>query len=208
MNKTPDHSEPVSPALCQLVLVSLRKIIQSIDLHSRFLVKQYGLTGPQLVVLQEIAKAGEAPIGKIAKACSLSQATVTGVLERLEKRRLVARQRSDMDRRQVLVKTTEAGDRLLKDAPPPMQEHFVEHFNQLQDWEQAMILSALQRLVAMMDAGRLQAAPFLTTGPIDEPGETTTGGDRTEKGSQGRLPSIPSGSRQSAVGPNKRIKHG
>lgn len=176
MNNLPDHSEPTSTALCNLVLVSLRKIIQSIDLHSRFLVKQYGLTGPQLIVLQEIAKAGEAPIGKIAKACSLSQATVTGVLERLEKRSLVARQRSDMDRRQVLVKTTEAGDRLLENAPPPMQENFVEQYNQLQDWEQAMILGALQRIVAMMGAERLQAAPFLATGAIVDPGQQAGNG--------------------------------
>lgn len=173
MNSFPDHREPMSTALCHSVLVSLRKIIQSIDLHSRFLVKQYGLTGPQLIVLQEIAKVGQAPVGKIAKACSLSQATVTGVLERLEKRSLVARQRSHMDRRQVLVKTTEAGDRLLQEAPPPMQAHFVDQYSQLQDWEQAMILGSLQRLVSMMDAEKIQAAPFLTTGPIVDPNQKT-----------------------------------
>ena len=166
--------------MCNSVLVALRKIIQSIDLHSRDLVKRYGLTGPQLIVLQEIAKAGEVPAGKVAKACSLSQATVTGVLERLEKRGLVIRRRSDTDRRRVLVTTTSDGDRLLENAPPPMQEHFVERYNHLQDWEQAMILGALQRLVAMMNADGLRAAPFLATGPIDatdleRPAETESG---------------------------------
>ena len=175
MNKFPDQGVPASTAMCNMVLVSLRKIIQSIDLHSRFLVKQYGLTGPQLIVLQEIANVGEAPVGKVAKACSLSQATVTGVLERLERRNMVTRRRSKTDRRRVMVKTTEAGDRLLENAPPPMQEHFVDQYNRLQDWEQAMILGSLQRLVTMMDAGRLQAAPFLATGPIDSPGESSTG---------------------------------
>ena len=63
------------------VLVSLRKIIQSIATNSRSLVKRVGLTGPQLMILQEIACAGETSVGELAKAISLSQGTVTGILE-------------------------------------------------------------------------------------------------------------------------------
>jgi DNA-binding MarR family transcriptional regulator len=70
-------------------------------------MKMVGLTGPQLVILNEISKFDEAPIGTIARAISLSQATVTGVLERLEKRELVSRRRDIVDRRRVLVKITD-----------------------------------------------------------------------------------------------------
>jgi DNA-binding MarR family transcriptional regulator len=154
--------------ICDDVLISLRKIIQSIDLHSCFLVKQVGLTGPQLIILQEVSKSGEMPIGKLAKTISLSQATVTGILDRLEKRGLISRQRSENDRRQVLVQVTQAGKALLNNAPPLMQESFVEAFNQIQDWEQAMILSSLQRLVSMLDAKEIKAAPILATEPISE----------------------------------------
>ena len=48
-----------------------------------------------------------------------------------------------------------------------MQESFTEQFLGLQSWEQHMILSSLQRLVAMMDARQISAAPMLTSGPID-----------------------------------------
>ena len=155
------------------VLMSLRKIVQSISLHSKYLVKQVGLTGPQLVILLEVSKFDEVSVGKIAKAISLSQATVTGILERLEKRELILRRRDDIDRRRVLVRITEDGLRLLEIAPPPMQESFVEQFNALEDWEQAMILSSLQRLVAMMNAKPIKAAAVLPTEPffenMDEP---------------------------------------
>ena len=165
----------LSNSITENVLISLRKIMQSISIHSRYLVKKVGLTGPQLVILLEVSKFDEVSVGKIAKAISLSQATVTGVLERLEKRALVFRQRDDIDRRRVLVRITEDGLRLLETAPPPMQESFVEQFNALEDWEQAMILSSLQRLVAMMDAKSIKAAavavlstePFLEN--MDEP---------------------------------------
>ena len=158
----------LSNSITENVLISLRKIMQSISIHSRYLVKKVGLTGPQLVILLEVSKFDEVSVGKIAKAISLSQATVTGVLERLEKRTLVLRQRDDIDRRRVLVRITEDGLRLLETAPPPLQESFVEQFNALEDWEQAMMLSSLQRLVVMMDAKSIKAAAVLSTEPFYE----------------------------------------
>lgn len=149
------------------VLIALRKIIQAIEMNSKKLVKRVGLTGPQLVILQEIARCGEVTAGEIARAVSLSQATVTGILERMEKRGLLARQRSESDKRRIMVRITATGRQLLEEAPPLMQEAFVERFSSLQEWEQTMILSALQRLVSIMDAKTLHAAPFLSTSPFD-----------------------------------------
>lgn len=152
-------------------MIALRKIIQAIDMNSKKLVKRVGLTGPQLVILQEMARGGEVTPGEIARAVSLSQATVTGILERMEKRGLIARQRSRQDKRCIMVRITGAGHKILEEAPPLMQEAFVERFSNLQDWEQTMILSALQRLVSILDAKSIQAAPFLATSHIDEQAE-------------------------------------
>ena len=164
----------VRRAVCDEVLIAIRRIIQSIDLHSRDLVRQFGLTGPQLIVLQEVSRLEEVSVGEIAKAISLGQATVTGILERLENRGLIIKQRSKNDKRRVLVQATSASKQLLKKAPPPMQEHFIQQLTNLQDWEQAMILSSLQRIVAMMDAKKIEAAPILAAGPIDEIKENLT----------------------------------
>ena len=153
-------------SVCHNVLVSLRRIIQAIDLHSRYLFRHYGLTGPQLFILQEMAKHKEISIGELAKAISLGQATVTGILTRLENRNLVARRRSNSDKRRVFVRTTEACQQLLASAPPPIQEKFLEQFNNLLDWEQTLILTALQRLVSMMDASAISAEPILAAEPL------------------------------------------
>jgi len=150
------------------VLVSLRKIIQSIATNSRSLVKRVGLTGPQLMILQEIGYAGETSVGEVAKAMSLSQGTVTGILERMEKRGLVSRRRSDSDRRVVLAALTETGNTVLEKAPPLMQEDFVERFNSLEAWEQAMILSTLQRLVAIMDGSDIRGPAVAAAGLSEE----------------------------------------
>ena len=70
------------------------------------------------------------------------------------------------------VSATAAGWELLKAAPPLMQESFVEQFDRLQNWEQHMILSALQRLVSMMDAKQIEAAPILASEPLETPPES------------------------------------
>lgn len=100
------------------VLIALRKIIQAIDLNSKRLVKQVGLTGPQLVILHYISSTKEISVGDVAKNVSLSQGTVTGILERMEKRGLVIRKRSSHDKRRVMVSITEPGKELLAKAPP------------------------------------------------------------------------------------------
>ena len=67
-------------SVCDNVLIAIRRIIQSIDLHSKSLVKQFGLTGPQLIILKEISQSSEITASDLSRAISLSQATVTGVL--------------------------------------------------------------------------------------------------------------------------------
>lgn len=164
MNLTGNHHEQMSDH----VLVALRRIIQAIDLHSRYLTKHFGLTGPQLIILREVATSTGQSVGDVAKAVSLSQATVTGICERLETRGLITRLRAESDRRRVLVGITDAGLAFLEKAPPPMQASFIEQFGKLQDWEQVMILSSLQRLVELLGAKKIDAAPILSTGPIAE----------------------------------------
>jgi DNA-binding HxlR family transcriptional regulator len=112
-------------------------------------------------------------VNELARAVNLSQATVTGILDRLEKKRMVVRARSEVDRRKVLVSATPAAEDVLSGAPPLLQEHFTSAFDSLPDWEQTQILSSLQRIVALMEAGDLVAGPILTTGPLDASSEKT-----------------------------------
>jgi len=88
------------PGVCELVLIALRRMIRAVDLHSRHLAQCYQLTGPQLVLLKEIGRGEPLTLGELAKRSSLSNATVTGVIDRLERRGLAIRVRGPRDRRQ------------------------------------------------------------------------------------------------------------
>jgi DNA-binding MarR family transcriptional regulator len=152
------------------VLVALRRVIRATDLHSKHLAKTTGLTAPQILLMQTIRARGEVTIGELANKMSLSQATVTTILDRLEKRELVYRERSKEDKRKVHAYLTDAALLVLQDAPTPLQEHFTRQFGDLQEWEQTMIISSLQRVAQMMDAQHIDASPVLDIGILDRQG--------------------------------------
>jgi len=154
------------------VLVALRRVIRATDLHSKHLAKTTGLTTPQILLLQTIRDKGEVTIGEIANEMSLSQATVTSILDRLEKRDLVYRERSKEDKRKVHAYLTDQASEILKEAPIPLQEHFTRQFIDLQEWEQTMIISSLQRIAQMMDAQYIDASPVLDIGILDRQSTT------------------------------------
>jgi DNA-binding MarR family transcriptional regulator len=155
-------SDPLT--LEEQVIVALRRITRAIDLHSRLLLQEHGLTAPQLAALRRTRRMQPLTVGLLAKEIHLSQATVTGILGRLESRGLVVRTRGSEDRRSVLVELTEAGEKLVKEAPSLLQQRFHRQLSRLQQWEQTMILATLQRIAAMMDAEQIEAVPVLVAG--------------------------------------------
>ncbi|MFV0595921.1 MarR family winged helix-turn-helix transcriptional regulator [Shewanella sp.] len=148
------------------LLISLRRVIRAIDIHSRQLNKHSGLTGPQLMVMQKIAQLGSPLAKQVAEEITLSPATVTTIIDRLEGRGLVIRKRSESDKRKVHLHLSEAGRALLKESPKPLQEHFIKQYQNLEEWEQSQLLSSVERIAAMMDADKIDAAPMLLVGKI------------------------------------------
>lgn len=151
------------------VMSAIRRVIRAVDLHSRKLVERFGLTGPQLVALHQVARLQNAPAAALARAMNLSQSTVTGILNRLEKRQLITRLRNGTDRRTITVSITPAGVAELEKAPPLLQERFRFEFQQLEQWEQTQMLATLQRLATMMQIEEIQAAPVLDARADESP---------------------------------------
>lgn len=149
------------------VLIALRRVIRATDLHSKHLAKTTGLTAPQILLMQTIRDGGDMTIGEVANKMSLSQATVTTIVDRLEKRGLVFRERSTEDKRKVHVYLTDEAFHTLREAPIPLQDQFTRQFADLHEWEQTMIISSLQRVAQMMDAQHIDASPVLDVGMLD-----------------------------------------
>jgi DNA-binding MarR family transcriptional regulator len=68
----------------------------------------------------------------------------------------------------VTLSLTESGASLLANAPSTLQDQLRDRFGELQEWEQLQILYVLHRLVTLMDARDIEAAPVLDTGLLIE----------------------------------------
>ncbi len=157
------------------IVVAIRRIIRAIDVHSKQLVEQVGLTGPQLMTLKVAAELGTASVGALAKAVHLSGPTLTGILDRLVRRGLINRVTATRDRRSVVITVTEKGYETLASAPSLLQERFRQKLEGLAEWERTMLLAAIQRMAAMMEAGEMEDVPVLDGEMLIDasvPGET------------------------------------
>ncbi|MCF8707994.1 MarR family winged helix-turn-helix transcriptional regulator [Rhizorhapis sp. SPR117] len=153
--------------LSNATLRALRRILRASDRGGRKLASTTGLTPSQLLVLQEIERRVETTPTIIASSLQFGQATVTNIVDRLTAAGYVTRQRGERDKRQMLLRTTDTGRDVLNAAPDMLQEQFRDRFAALPQWEQAMILAALERLGELLDATDIDAAPLIDAGAID-----------------------------------------
>jgi DNA-binding MarR family transcriptional regulator len=105
--------------------------------------------------------------GELAKEVSLSQATVTGILDRLEKKGMVERQRSLLDKRKVIIELTFQGKAQLENSPQPLHYRFSSRLAMLPIESQKNISAVLEQIVEMMEAAEFDAAPILASGPAN-----------------------------------------
>ncbi|KFB08897.1 MarR family winged helix-turn-helix transcriptional regulator [Nitratireductor basaltis] len=151
----------------QTTLIALRRILRATELNARRLAKATGLTTPQLIVLEIVTAAGRATPKDIAGKAGIGQATATSLVDKLETAGLVTRTRGERDRRVVWVAPTDAGKQMIDSAPDPLQRTFSDQFERLPDWEQAMIVAALEKVGAMLNAEMIDASPLLDVGAVD-----------------------------------------
>lgn len=163
------------------ILRALRRITRSIALHSRQLAACSHITAPQLVCLRAVIDLGPLTATAISREIHVSPSTVVGILDRLEDKGLVRRERSREDRRIVFVAATEAGIALAKATPSPLQQKLADALKALPELEQATITLSLERIVNLMEPQGV-----LPPEAMDEPGspilDVAVGGAPPESG--------------------------
>jgi DNA-binding MarR family transcriptional regulator len=144
------------------ILRSLRRIVRAIDLYSRELKANCGLTVPQLVCLSAIMREKQITAVALSLQVHLSTSTLVGILDRLEKGQMIQRVRSVEDRRQVNIMATIAGKNAVDKAPSLLQENLAFGLSRLSSMEQATIAQSLDKIVDLMEAHEIKVAPLLT----------------------------------------------
>ena len=109
-------------------------------------LNKVGLTPPQFYVLATIGYAGSLPFGEIGAKMMVTVSNLTGIVDRLEEKKLVIRKRDEQDRRVVHVVLTEKGTRLYKSTLPLFEKSVSEIFSTLDSAQQKELSALLRKL--------------------------------------------------------------
>jgi MarR family transcriptional regulator, organic hydroperoxide resistance regulator len=139
---------------------ALRRIIKALQDYSQQVSGQFGITGPQLWALKTLSQNGDLALGELSKRMYLHPSTITGLVDRLEKKDLVLRRRDEEDRRVITIHLTSKGTSLVKKAPHPIQGKMVYGLRRLKKHELHSIFNAVQRLTEIMEAQHVKATFF------------------------------------------------
>ena len=150
------------------IIIKIRKIVRSINLESKKIQKDFGISIPQLLCLEKLKNntGHRATHGEVMKFLSLNSSTVTGIINRLELKGYVARLPSPIDRRVTHIALTEAGLKLLDNAPNILHDKLAAYLDTLPDDSRSMIVRALDMIIQSMEIENIDASPLLT---IEEP---------------------------------------
>jgi len=149
------------------VILALRRITRAADIHSNFLQREFGLTGPQLTALRVIKTLQPVSAGVLARTANIGYATLTGILDRLEKQGFVVRTRDTADRRTVIVTATEAGERVLGKAPSLLQNRLRQELGRMPVAERGALLKNLAQVADLMESDSSAGASIDQPGPVD-----------------------------------------
>ena len=109
-------------------------------------LEKQGLTPPQFYVLATIGYAGRLPFGEIGAKMMVTVSNLTGIVDRLEEKKLVLRERDEHDRRVVHVVLTDKGAKLCKNAIPLFEKSIAGIFTNLDKAQQKELSALLRKL--------------------------------------------------------------
>ena len=140
------------------ILQALRRLMRALDINSRRLAAETGLTSGQLSCMKLLSQDDVDTATAVARGVHLSPSTVVGIFDRLEEKRLIERVRDKKDRRVVRVTLTTEGRRLVRETPHPVTDLLEREGNGLSRDESARIADALESLVKVLGATELDGS--------------------------------------------------
>lgn len=140
------------------VLQHLRVVVRTTQAHSRWIEKSSGVSGAQLWAMWELFAHPGQKVSELSRALSIHQSTASNMLDKLEEKGLIRRDRSGPDQRVVQLFLTSKGSELLSGAPRPAQGAIKDALNNMPDKDLQQLNQGLRVLLEHMQVSEAQAA--------------------------------------------------
>ncbi len=148
------------------VLINIRKIIRSINLESKRIQKEYGISIPQYLCLNFLNNTDEyrATAKEIGMHLNLNASTVSGIISRLEKKGYLAKLPNQSDKRSTYIYLTAIGEKMVTSMPDLLHEKLSKKLKSLSEEDLENLQGAMDLLVSLMGVEDVDASPLITPG--------------------------------------------
>ena len=146
------------------ILIKIRKIVRSVDIESKKIQKEYGVSIPQVLCLGFLHESAnyQSTQVEIKNFLNLNSSTVSGIINRLEKKGLLARLPKSGDKRVVNIALTSSGDKLLSTMPSLLHEQLSRNLQKLDEKEFKKVEESLDTLITLLEIEQIEASPLIT----------------------------------------------
>lgn len=150
------------------VLISIRKILRSINLESKRVQKEHGISIPQYLCLNFLMKQENyKTTGKELRVhLNLNASTVTGIISRLESKGFIAKLPNEVDKRSTYIYLTALGMEKEKSIPALLHEKLSQKLSRLPENALTEVQSSLALLIRFMEVENMDASPLITPDSI------------------------------------------
>ena len=117
------HPPEEAPGVRTLVTRARSALLSSFDTE----LEPFGVTGAQFEVLKNLARSDNETAASLCRALHHDTGSMTRMLDRLQEKGLVSRERDTGDRRLVFLRLTQAGERLIPKIRPALRRALRRH---------------------------------------------------------------------------------
>jgi DNA-binding MarR family transcriptional regulator len=151
---------PKNESVIQDIVWSVRRLVRTVYLDSQKISKRYGLTGPQSAVLRNLFNNGPMSSADLSRKLYVTPSNITGIIDRLEKKKFVERIKKEGDRRVALINLTESGRELSRTLPDPIMKKFIGELADLEPEHVQLLAMAMNQILNLIDTGEIEGEPL------------------------------------------------
>ena len=144
------------------IVQSFRRIFKAIQKYSEDILKEFGVTGPQLWLLKTLTENDGIRVSELSQKMFLHISTVSIIINRLEENGYLERKRNKTDRRAVFIHLTAKGQRLVSKAPEPAQGKLLYGLQNLSEKEVFNLYESIEKIVHLMEADKIKVKFFFS----------------------------------------------
>jgi DNA-binding MarR family transcriptional regulator len=137
--------------LIKEIVNGIRLLSRTVQQDSAKIGKRFGLTVAQGAILRNLALWGPSSSADLSRRLYVTPANITGIVDRLEKKGLVVRNRQQDDRRVILLTLTEQGEELGRLLPDPIEQRLISGLADMDSKRIRNLSTAVSQVVNLIE---------------------------------------------------------